>query len=84
MHPVIANQCAEPFQLIHQRATKPFQLIHTDLAGPINPIAKGGFRYAVTFTDDYYGCLFTYFIKGKLDAVKATKNFSQTLLHTVM
>ena len=26
------------------RATKPFQLIHTDLAGPIDPVAKDGFR----------------------------------------
>ena len=42
-------------------ATKPFELVHTDLAGPIDPIAKDGFRYVIIFTDDYSGCLFTYF-----------------------
>ena len=57
------------------RATKPFQLIHTDLAGPIDPTAKDGFRDAIIFTDDYSGCLFTYFIKEKSDAVKATEKF---------
>ena len=57
------------------RATTPFQLIHTDLAGPIDPTAKEGFRYAIIFTDDYSGCLFTYFIKEKSDAVKATEKF---------
>ncbi len=57
------------------RATKPFELVHTDLAGPIDPVAKDGFRYVIIFTDDYSGCLFTYFLKEKSDAVKATEKF---------
>ena len=57
------------------RATQPFELVHTDLAGPIEPIAKDGFRYVIIFTDDYSGCLFTYFLKEKSDAVKATEKF---------
>ena len=57
------------------RGTYPFELVHTDLAGPIDPVAKDGFRYAMIFTDDYSGCLFTYFLKEKSDAVKATEKF---------
>ena len=57
------------------RATKPFELVHTDLAGPIEPMAKDGFRYVIIFTDDYSGCLFTYFLKEKSDAPKATRKF---------
>ena len=57
------------------RATKPFELIHTDLAGPIEPVAKDGYKYAIIFTDDFSGCLFTYFLKSKSDAPKATERF---------
>ena len=57
------------------RATKPFELIHTDLAGPVEPVGKDGFRYAMIFVDDYSSCIFTYFIKEKSDTVKATKKF---------
>ena len=57
------------------RATKPFELVHTDLAGPIDPAAKDGFRYTMIFADDYSGCLFTYFLKEKSDAAKATEKF---------
>jgi hypothetical protein len=28
-------------------------VIHSDVCGPITPIALGGYRYFVTFTDDY-------------------------------
>ena len=55
------------------RATESFELVHTDLASPIDPIAKDGFRYVIIFVDDYSGCTFTYFLKEKSDAVKATK-----------
>ena len=34
------------------RAKEPFELIHTDISGPIDPIAKDGFKYAIIFTDD--------------------------------
>ena len=57
------------------RATEPFELIHTDLAGPVDPIAKDGFRYAIVFTDDYSGNMFTYFLKEKSDATRATEKF---------
>ena len=57
------------------RATEPFELVHTDLSGPIDPIAKDGFKYAIVFTDDFSGCMFTYFIREKSDATRATEKF---------
>ena len=57
------------------RATKPFELIHTDLAGPVDPVAKDGFKYAIIFVDDYSSCTFVYLLKEKSDAVKATEKF---------
>lgn len=31
------------------------EYIHSDLAGPVEPAAKEGFRYSMNFTDDYSG-----------------------------
>ena len=57
------------------RANSPFELIHIDLAGPIDPVAKDGFRYCMIFADDYSGCLFTYFLRSKSDSVRALNKF---------
>ena len=57
------------------RAKQPFELVHTDLSGPIDPVAKDGFKYAMIFTDDFSSCNFTYFLKEKSDAPKATEKF---------
>ena len=57
------------------RSTVPLALVHTDLAGPIEPVSTEGFRYAITFTDDYSGTVFVYFLKSKSDTVEATEKF---------
>ena len=57
------------------RASEPFDLIHTDLSGPIDPIAKDGFKYAIVFTDDYSGTMFIYFLKGSVHSEKLTFDF---------
>ena len=57
------------------RANKPFELIHADLAGPIDPMAKGNFKYVIAFTDDYSSIIFPYFLKCKADAYQAFEKF---------
>ena len=57
------------------RSKVPLELVHTDLVGPIDPISKDGFRYAIAFTDDYSGAVFVYFLKSKSDTVKAAEQF---------
>lgn len=44
-----------------KRATRNLDLVHCDLAGPIDPVAKGGFRYAISFVDYYSGIILVYF-----------------------
>lgn len=56
-------------------ASKILQLIHYDFAGPIQPAAKDGFRYAISFTDDFSGIIMIYFIRQKSDTVSATEKF---------
>ena len=57
------------------RAKVSMELVHSDLAGPIDPVARDGFSYAITFTDDYSGAIFVYFLKVKSDASKALVQF---------
>ena len=35
-----------------ERATDLLEIIHTDVCGPMNVEARGGYRYFLTFTDD--------------------------------
>ena len=57
------------------RATRPLEMVHTDLAGPIDPVSKEGFKYSIVFTDDFSGAIFVYFLKNKSDTVQATEKF---------
>ena len=51
------------------------EFVHTDLAGPIEPASKEGFRYAISFTDDCSGVVFVYFLKSKNGAAAALEQF---------
>lgn len=53
-------------------ATKSLQLVSsTDISGPITPMSSDGFKYIISFTDNYSGYVFLYLIKNKSDASKA-------------
>ena len=41
----------------------------------MDPIAKGGFIYALSFVDDYSGVNMVYFQKQKSDTTVATERF---------
>ena len=41
-----------PFFGTMERATDLLEIIHTDVCGPMNIEARGGYRYFLTFTDD--------------------------------
>lgn len=58
-----------------EKAKGILELVHADLAGPIEPAGKDGFKFALAFTDDYSGAVFTYFLKAKSDTVTATEKF---------
>ena len=58
-----------------QKATQRLELVHCDLAGPIDPISLGGFKYCMSYVDDYSGVIKIYLLKQKSDAVLAMKSF---------
>ena len=57
-----------------RHSTMPLELVHCDLAGPIDPIAREGFRYALAFVDDYSGMIMIYFLQNKSDTLRATEH----------
>ena len=58
-----------------RRANAILELVHCDLAGPIDPIAREGYRYALAFVDDYSGLVMIYLLVNKHDTLKATEKF---------
>ena len=58
-----------------ERATAPLDFVHCDLAGPIDPAGRDGFKYALSFVDDYSGIITVYFLKCKSDTPEALQQF---------
>ena len=58
-----------------QRAKELLELVHTDVCGPINIQARGGYEYFVTFVDDYSRFGYVYLMHRKSDAFDFFKEF---------
>jgi transposase InsO family protein len=43
--------------------------------GPVEPATKDGFKYALSFVDDFTGTNMIYFLKQKSDTIEATEKF---------
>ena len=48
-----------------RRETQTIGLVHSDLIGPLPTLSYGGFRYVITFIDDYSQFYWVYFMKLK-------------------
>ena len=57
------------------RATEVLGLIHTDVCGPFNHMARGGFSYFITFIDDYSRYGYLYLMKHKSESFEKFKEF---------
>ena len=52
---------------LDSKATNILTLVHIDLAGPIQPLAKDGYKYVINFIDDYSSLTRLCFLKHKFD-----------------
>lgn len=50
-------------------------LVHTDLVGPVTPVARDGFKYAIALIDDFSSETFIYFLTEKSDSARALIKF---------
>ena len=50
---------------VNNRASAPFELVYSDVWGPCPVVSPTGFRYFVTFVDDYSQTTWLYFMKNR-------------------
>lgn len=56
------------FPQVHQAASRVLNRIHVDLMGPLNPTAKGGFRFILNLINSFSGYLACFPLKTKDEA----------------
>ena len=59
----------------NERASDLLGLIHSDVCGPLNVHARGGFLYFITFTDDFSRYGYVYLIRHKSESFEKFKEF---------
>uniref|UniRef100_A0A0A8YXZ9 GAG-pre-integrase domain-containing protein n=1 Tax=Arundo donax TaxID=35708 RepID=A0A0A8YXZ9_ARUDO len=64
-----------PFTGQSERASELLRLVHTDVCGPMNSIARGGFQYLITFTDDFSRYGYIYLMRHKSEPFEKFKKF---------
>ncbi|KAA0058972.1 gag/pol protein [Cucumis melo var. makuwa] len=57
------------------RAKTSLELVHSDLRGPVNVKARGGYEYFISFIDDYSRYGHVYLIQNKSDSFEKFKEY---------
>ncbi|KAJ9545029.1 hypothetical protein OSB04_024736 [Centaurea solstitialis] len=65
----------QPFNNENERATDLLEIIHTDVCGPFSHVARGGYRYFITFTDDFSRYGYVYLMRHKSESYERFKEF---------
>ncbi|KAJ9542941.1 LOW QUALITY PROTEIN: hypothetical protein OSB04_029447 [Centaurea solstitialis] len=65
----------QPFNNENERATDLLEIIHTDVCGPFSHVARGGYRYFITFTDDFSRYGYVYLMRHKSESFERFKEF---------
>ncbi|KAK8662946.1 hypothetical protein V6N13_024832 [Hibiscus sabdariffa] len=68
-----------PFNGKGERASDLLGLIHSDVCGPMNTQARGGYQYFITFTDDFSRYGYIYLMRHKSEALEKFKEFKNEL-----
>ena len=64
-----------PFNAKGRRAQELLELVHSDVYGPMLIQERGGYKYFITFTDDYSRFGYVYLMKRKFEAFEKFKEF---------
>lgn len=79
---LMGKQTRQPFERNKaNRARELLELVHSDLSGPMSDNSMGGYRYYITFIDDFSRKTFVYFLKAKsetFEKIQEFKSFAET------
>jgi hypothetical protein len=64
-----------PFTSQSERVSDLLGLVHIDVCGPMSSIARGGFQYFSTFTDDFSRYGYIYLMRHKSKSFEKFKEF---------
>ena len=64
-----------------ERASDLLEIIHTNVCGPMNVDARGGYRYFLTFTDDLRRYGYIYLRKHKSETFGKFKEFQSKVVN---
>ena len=68
-----------PFVSSKSRTSKLFKVVHSDIWGPSRVDSFDGYKYYVTFIDDYSRVTWVYLLKSKSEFFDAFKDFHKLL-----
>ena len=60
---------------LNQQTKSPFELVHTNIWGPSRATSTLGFRYFVTFINDYSRCTWIFLMKTHAELFSIFQNF---------
>ncbi|KAK9002971.1 hypothetical protein V6N11_060545 [Hibiscus sabdariffa] len=72
---LLGKMTKAPFSGKGERASDLLGLIHSDVCGPMNTQARGGYQYFITFTDDFIRYGYIYLMRHKSEALEKFKEF---------
>ena len=72
---LLGKMTKDPFTGHSERANELLDLIHTDVCGPLRSDARGGYKYFITFTDDFSRYVYVYLMRHKSESFEMFKSF---------
>ncbi|KAK8596896.1 hypothetical protein V6N12_065375 [Hibiscus sabdariffa] len=72
---LLGKMTKAPFSGKGERASDLLGLIHSDVCGPMNTQARGGYQYFITLTDDFSRYGYIYLMRHKSEALERFKEF---------
>ncbi|KAK8569059.1 hypothetical protein V6N12_007591 [Hibiscus sabdariffa] len=76
---LLGKMTKAPFSGKDERASDLLGLIHSDVCGPMNTQARGGYQYFITFTDDFSRYGYIYLMRHKSEALERFKEFKNEI-----